>query len=132
MHWECVFIYGDNRATPTRATYNRATPTKTSSTRITPTRTTDTRITDTRITPVWDNFHPDNSHPQLVSVLIFYSKCEICPEDIFVLARRNSFCGHRSKISHENFSLDCRWRSFTLRVASTWNSLPDDVVALET
>ena len=54
----------------------------------------------------------------------FHSKCGICPEDIFVLAR--------SGITRILLRLDFRWRSFVLRVAFTWNSLPDDVVALET
>ena len=68
----------------------------------------------------------------LYSKDIFHSKCEICPEDIFVLASRGVTRGHRFKIVHERFSLDCRRRSFALRVASTWNSLPVAVAAPET
>ena len=60
---------------------------------------------------------------------IFDSNCGICPEDIFVLARSGITRGHRFKIFHERFSLDCRRRSLALWVTSTWNSLPDDVVA---
>ena len=41
--------------------------------------------------------------------------------------------GHRLEIVHEHFSLDCsrRYWIVLLRVAFTWNSLPDDVVAVE-
>ena len=39
---------------------------------------------------------------------------------------------HRFKIDYEHFSMECRQSSFVLRVASTWNSSPDDVVAHET
>ena len=64
---------------------------------------------------------------------MFHSKCGICPEDIFVLAQSGITRGHCFKIVHERFSLDRGRRSFALRVASTWNSLPDhNVVALET
>ena len=63
---------------------------------------------------------------------IFHSKCGINPEDIFVLAGSGITHGHRFRIVHERFSLYCRWRLFALRVPSTWNFLPDDVVAHET
>ena len=53
-------------------------------------------------------------------------------EDIFVLARRDIIRGHRFKNVRERFSLECRRKSFALRVASIWNSLRDDVVARET
>ena len=53
-------------------------------------------------------------------------------ENIFILAPNDITHGHCFKIVHDLFiSLDCRQRSFSLRVASPWNSLPDDVVALE-
>ena len=48
------------------------------------------------------------------------------------LAWSGNASGHSFKIAHEIFKMDCKRRSFALRVASTWNSLPDDVVALET
>ena len=63
---------------------------------------------------------------------IFQSKCEISPEDIFVTARSGITRGNYFMVDHECFSLDCRRRSIALRVAHTWNSLPDNVVALET
>ena len=77
---------------------------------------------------------------------IFPCKCGICPEDIFVFARSGVTRGHsfmkflrsffnersRFKIFHEFFSMKCRRRSFPLKVASTWNSLLDDIVAPET
>ena len=34
---------------------------------------------------------------------LFHSKCGICPEDIFVLARSGITRGHRSKIAYEFF-----------------------------
>ena len=63
---------------------------------------------------------------------IFHSKCGICSGDIIVLIWSCITRNHRLKNDHEHFSLDCRRRSLALRVASTWNSLPDDVVVLET
>ena len=58
---------------------------------------------------------------------IFHSKCGICTEDIFVLARSGITHGLRFKI----VSLFCRRRLFSVRVAYTWTSLPNDVVALD-
>ena len=58
---------------------------------------------------------------------IFHSTHGICPEDIFVLNRSSITRDHRFKIVHECFPLEWRRRSFALRVASTWNSLPEDV-----
>ena len=46
---------------------------------------------------------------------IFCSKCGICPEVIFVLARSGIIRGHRFKLDHERFSLDFRRRLFALR-----------------
>ena len=63
---------------------------------------------------------------------IFHNKCGLYPEDIFILARISFTRGHSFKIVHERLSQDWKRRSLSLRVASTWNSLPDDVVALET
>ena len=63
---------------------------------------------------------------------IFHSKCGICPQDIFVLARSGITHGQRFKITRTFFLMDSMLRSFALRVASTWNSLSDDVVVLET
>ena len=39
--------------------------------------------------------------------------------------------GHRYKVGHEYSSIECRRRSFSLRVVNSWNSLPDYIVALE-
>ena len=61
---------------------------------------------------------------------IFHSKCGICPKGIYVLARSGITLGHHFKIAHGFFSMDCRGL-FSLRFLSTWNSLPDDVVAIE-
>ena len=38
---------------------------------------------------------------------------------------------HCFEIVHERFSLECRRRAFALRVASTWNPLPDNIDILE-
>ena len=46
----------------------------------------------------------------------FFSKCEICPEVIFVLAHCG-IRGHRFEIIYEPFPMDSRRRSFDLRVA---------------
>ena len=51
---------------------------------------------------------------------------------LFLLAPSGITSGQRFKISHESFSMNCRRISFVLRVTSTWNSFPDDVVALKT
>ena len=59
-------------------------------------------------------------------------KCWVSPQVIIVLAWSGITRGHRFKIVNEYFSLDCKRRSFVLSVASTWNSLPDNVVARET
>ena len=61
---------------------------------------------------------------------IFNNECAVNAEDIFVLARGRPTRGHRFKISHSHCSLECRKRYFALRVVSTWNSLPDEVVGL--
>ena len=62
---------------------------------------------------------------------IFHGKCCIEPEDIFVLAPQVQTRGHRFKLAHVPRSLECRRRFFSLRMVSTWNSLPDEVVGLE-
>ena len=62
---------------------------------------------------------------------IFHQECSVSPSDIFVLADGRSTRGHRYKVAHVHSSLECRRRSFALRVVQTWNSLPDSVVALE-
>ena len=64
---------------------------------------------------------------------IFHSKYGICPEpeDIFVSTWSGNTCGHRFKKVQKLFSLDCKRRSFALRVTFTWNSFPYDIVALE-
>ena len=61
---------------------------------------------------------------------IFNNECAVNAEDIFVLARGRPTRGHRFKIAHSHCSLECRKRYFALRVVSTWNSLPDEVVGL--
>ena len=63
---------------------------------------------------------------------IFPIKYGLWPMNTIVFARSGITRGHRFKIAHEIFSMDCRRRKSTMRVASNWNSLPDDVVSLET
>ena len=62
---------------------------------------------------------------------IFHGKCCIDPEDLFVLAPQVQTRGHRFKLAHVPRSLECRRRFFSLRRVSAWNSLPDEVVGLE-
>ena len=62
---------------------------------------------------------------------IFHGKCGIAPSQIFHLVQDGVTRGHRYKIGHLYSSVECRRRFFSLRVASVWNSLPDEMVALE-
>ena len=62
---------------------------------------------------------------------IFHGKCGLDPEELFVLVDGRITRGHRYKVAHVYSSIECRRRSFSLRIANLWNCLPDDVVALE-
>ena len=58
-------------------------------------------------------------------------KCGICSEDIIVLDWSGITRDHIFEIAYEICTMNSGWMLFALRVASTWNSLPDDVVGLE-
>lgn len=62
---------------------------------------------------------------------IFHGESGIIPEELFILAHQVGTRGHRYKIFHTYSSLEARRRFFSVRVAKLWNSLPDQVVALE-
>ena len=62
---------------------------------------------------------------------IFHGKCGVDPEELFVLAEGGTTRGHRYKVAHVHSTMECRRRSFSLRIVNLWNGLPDDVVALE-
>jgi hypothetical protein len=62
---------------------------------------------------------------------IFHGKCSIRPGDIFVMAPHVGTRGHRFKLAHLASTLECRRRFFSLRCVKVWNSLPDEVVSLE-
>ena len=63
---------------------------------------------------------------------IFHGKCGVDPDELFVLAEGGITRGHRYKVAHVYSSMECRRRSFALRIINLWNGLPDDVVALDT
>ena len=50
---------------------------------------------------------------------ISHSKCGICPEVIFVLARSSITRGHRFTIVHEIFSMDCSGSCIYLEFLTT-------------
>lgn len=60
---------------------------------------------------------------------IFHGKCSIASGDLFLMAPPTGTRGHMFKISHVRAQTDVRRRSFSMRVVSTWNSLPDYVVS---
>ena len=62
---------------------------------------------------------------------IFHDKCSICPHDIFTLSPDLGTRGHRYKIFQTHSSLEARRRFFSLRRVALWNSLPDDVVSVD-
>ena len=60
---------------------------------------------------------------------LFHGQCSIAPTDLFTLAPQSGTRGHRYKVSHVRAETDLHKRSFGVRCAETWNSLPDRVVA---
>lgn len=62
---------------------------------------------------------------------IFHGKCGLRPEDIFAVAPPIGTRGHRYKTTYSVCSTESRRRFFSHRCVGVWNSLPDDVVALE-
>lgn len=62
---------------------------------------------------------------------IFHDECGISPEEIFTPPPSLATRGHRFKIHHTHSTTEARRRFFSLRCVSIWNSLPDQVVALE-
>ena len=62
---------------------------------------------------------------------IFNGKCAIKPQDLFSPPTLASTRGHRYKIAHVRSRLLLRQRSFAIRVIPLWNSLPDDVVGVD-
>ena len=63
---------------------------------------------------------------------IFHSESKITPEDVFVRPSSRVTRGHRYKLDHIRVSAECRKRFFSIRRTSTWNSLPDDLVSVQT
>ena len=62
---------------------------------------------------------------------IFHGKSPIGPVDIFSLSPHVRTRGHPFKLSHERCRLDARQRFFSVRVVPLWNSLPEEVVLLD-
>ena len=62
---------------------------------------------------------------------IFNNKCSIAPSDIFAFPSRSGTRGHKYKLAHRQGRLECRRRSFAVRVVNACNDLPHDVVELE-
>ena len=60
---------------------------------------------------------------------IFHGKCSVASEDLFLMAPPTGTRGHRFKVCHTRAQTDVRKRSFSMRVVSTWNSLPDCAVS---
>jgi len=63
---------------------------------------------------------------------IFHGKSGIIPSDLFTMAPAVGTRGHRFKVAHVRCHVECRKRFFALRCVDLWNSLPDQVVALDT
>ena len=61
---------------------------------------------------------------------IFHNLSPIKPEDLFSLSR-SSTRGHRYKLNMPRCHLEVRKRYFSIRCIKLWNSLPDDVVAID-
>ena len=59
---------------------------------------------------------------------IFYGKCGIKPDDLFVLAGDSQTRGHPLKIFVPRCNLDVRRNFFSLRIISLWNSLSRSTV----
>ena len=63
---------------------------------------------------------------------IFHGVSSIAPTDIFSLDHRPGNRGHRFKVQHRFVVSEARRRFFSVRCASTWNSLPDLAVSAST
>ena len=62
---------------------------------------------------------------------IFHRQCSISPEDVFVPAPQTGNRGHSFKIFHSFSHYECRKRFFSVRGVSLWNSLPENIVQLD-
>ena len=62
---------------------------------------------------------------------IFHGKCSIDPSELFTFPTRGGTRGHKYKLAHRNSRLECRLRSFSVRIVNIWNDLPCGVVELE-
>ena len=60
---------------------------------------------------------------------LFHGKCAVEPTDLFTLAPRIGTRGHKFKVNHIRAQTDVHKRSFSVRCAELWNSLPDRVVS---
>ena len=63
---------------------------------------------------------------------IFNKQCAISPNDLFLPPLNQRSRGHSHKLQIRRCSLDVRKRFFSLRVASTWNSLSAEAVEAPT
>ena len=61
---------------------------------------------------------------------IFHNESSIIPDQIFNLAPPYITRGHRFKILHSFSSLEARRRFFSIRCVGLWNSIPDEIVSL--
>ena len=63
---------------------------------------------------------------------IFSGNCVIAPSELFDVSVGLGTRGHCFKVKQVRCRLDCRMRSFAVRVVPLWNSLPESVVVSET
>ena len=59
---------------------------------------------------------------------IFNGKCVIAPSDLFEMSPHPGTRGHIFKVMHIRCRLDSRKRSYAIRIAPVWNSLPEGLV----
>ena len=63
---------------------------------------------------------------------IFHGNCSIFPSDVFLQPHSDhSTRGHQFKIAHVRTQLEIRRRFFSVRGIALWNSLPSDVVTIQ-
>ena len=63
---------------------------------------------------------------------IFNGESVVQPSDLFELPASRRTRGHCFKVNHVRARLECRRRSFAIRVVPLWNNLPESVVISET
>ena len=67
----------------------------------------------------------------ILTYKIFHGLCAIQPSNLFVVAGSSRTRGHEYKVVVPLSSLECRRRSFAVRVVPWWNSLGGDTVSAE-